>query len=464
MNFEVILIIKKHSHSFFDPSLMMSEWRGFDIVIWNPPYIKEYDNRNAFNWLRDKPYYIWKMDLWYYFACYWLDLLKDWWIQSFIAQNNWITSFGAKIMRNKLLEDSKIKEFIDFWDFKVFENVWIQTMIYILEKTKSNLKYEVKYSKLENKDFDRKKIDLFLVDSKNTTDYKKHFSKIEKYKYLDKTIDFVDDEKDSILEKIFEKWNFKFTEKEVAQWIQWAPDEPYLVGNINIFSEEEKKYLKKHYTNNFRYYKWLSQNYIIYLRESNFSWKNIQDFPNIFKHFLPNISILKEARIKLETPNKPYYYLHRERDENFFSFWEKIVFSSRVNKPSFLYTIEEYYWSRVLYYIKTDRINYKYITWLLNSSLIEFWLKNKWKLVWDMYQIDKGHFLNIPLIEANEDKQKEIIFLVDEILKITNTAWYNPKDIPEKQQDLEDKIDEIVYELYWLEKEDIDVIEESLEK
>jgi hypothetical protein len=78
-------------------------------------------------------------------------------------------------------------------------------MIYILEKTKSNLKYEVKYSKLENKDFDRKKIDLFLVDSKNTTDYKKHFSKIEKYKYLNKTIDFVDDEKDIIIEKILEK-------------------------------------------------------------------------------------------------------------------------------------------------------------------------------------------------------------------------------------------------------------------
>ena len=67
-------------------------------------------------------------------------------------------------MRNKLLEDSKIKEFIDFWDFKVFENVWIQTMIYILEKTKSNLKYEVKYSKLENKDFVWKMPTKKLVD------------------------------------------------------------------------------------------------------------------------------------------------------------------------------------------------------------------------------------------------------------------------------------------------------------
>ena len=27
-----------YSHSFFDASLMLSEWRGFDIVIGNPPY------------------------------------------------------------------------------------------------------------------------------------------------------------------------------------------------------------------------------------------------------------------------------------------------------------------------------------------------------------------------------------------------------------------------------------------
>ena len=54
----------EHDHSFFDPKLMFSEWNWFDIVIWNPPYIKEYDNKDAFNWFRENsPYYIWKMDL-----------------------------------------------------------------------------------------------------------------------------------------------------------------------------------------------------------------------------------------------------------------------------------------------------------------------------------------------------------------------------------------------------------------
>lgn len=462
---------------FFDLSFMF--WiDNVDILIWNPPYIKEYDNRNAFDWLRDKPYYIWKMDLWYYFACYWLDLLKDWWIQSFIAQNNWITSFGAKIMRNKLLEDSKIKEFIDFWDFKVFENVWIQTMIYILEKTKSNLKYEVKYSKLENKDFDRKKIDLFLYDSRNTTDYKKHYSKIEKYKYLDKTIDFVDDEKDIIIEKILEKWSFRLTEKEVAQWIVFPQDYLNKKNNdflwniyelwswIFVLSQKEldnlyllsfeKNIIKPLYnTEQFSRYYWNNKNkeYVIYTDSSFKDISKIENYPNIKKH-------LDKFKDVITSDNKPYW-LHRARDERFFV-WEKIVAIRKCDKPAFSYVDFDSYVSATFYVIKTDRLNQKYLTWLLNSKLIEFWLKNKWKLQWNNYQLDKEPLLNLPLIEANEDKQKEIIFLVDEILKITNTPWYNPKKNPEKQQELENKIDEIVYELYGLSEEEVKVVEESL--
>jgi len=50
---------------------------GFDIVIANPPYIKEYTKRSAFKGLKKSPYYQGKMDLWYFFACKSIDLLKD---------------------------------------------------------------------------------------------------------------------------------------------------------------------------------------------------------------------------------------------------------------------------------------------------------------------------------------------------------------------------------------------------
>ena len=87
-----------------------SEWmfgkelsRGFDIVIGNPPYIKEYTFRDAFEGVRNSPYYQGKMDLWYLFACKNLDnLRKKSGVLCFIATNNWTTNSGASKMRAKI--------------------------------------------------------------------------------------------------------------------------------------------------------------------------------------------------------------------------------------------------------------------------------------------------------------------------------------------------------------------------
>jgi hypothetical protein len=77
-------------------------------------------------------------------------------------------------------------------------------MIYILEKTKSNLNYEVKYSKIENKDFDRRDINKFLYDNKNTEEYSKFNTKIKKLENMDKNINFINAKNDIIINKISE--------------------------------------------------------------------------------------------------------------------------------------------------------------------------------------------------------------------------------------------------------------------
>jgi hypothetical protein len=52
-----------------------------------------------------------------------------------MAQNNWITSSGASILRNEVLTRSEIKTFVDFVDFlKLFQSAGIQTMIYAIQK------------------------------------------------------------------------------------------------------------------------------------------------------------------------------------------------------------------------------------------------------------------------------------------------------------------------------------------
>lgn len=468
-----------HSAEFFDPSLMMGNAK-FDIVIGNPPYIKEYDNRNAFDWLRDKAYYMWKMDLWYYFACYWLDLLKENWVQSFIAQNNWITSFGAKKMRNKILEDAKIKEFIDFWDFKVFQNVWIQTMIYILEKTKNNINYEVKYSKIESKDFDRRNINKFLYDNKNSEEYSKFNTKIKKIENINKNINFINAKNDIIINKISQNWDLFLDSKEVANWIHphhWLVSKKMLEilwKNYNVWdwvfylSEDEKlnlnltdfeKTLLKplYFTDKIFRYSWNHENNysIIYTNSSFKDIDKINDYPNIKNHLDTFVDIIT-------SDNKPYW-LHRARDEDFF-IWEKIISLRKAVKPTFSYIdFNSYVWAE-FYLIKTDKVNLKFLTWLLNSKLIEFWLKYKWKMQWNIYQVDKEPLVSIPIKKILEEKQKPFIELVDSVLEITKQSFYDPKNPPKEQLDLESEIDDMVYELYGLSEEEIKVVEKNLEK
>ena len=86
-----------------------------------------------------------KMDLWYGFACHGIDLLCRNGHLCFIAQNNWTTSAGAKKMRNKIVEDVRILQMLDFNTYMVFENADIQTMIMLFEKNQTTDNYGLDY-------------------------------------------------------------------------------------------------------------------------------------------------------------------------------------------------------------------------------------------------------------------------------------------------------------------------------
>ena len=433
---------------------------GFDVIIGNPPYIKEFVNKDAFNGLHDSKYYQGKMDLWTMFACISIDLLKNNGVMGFIAPNNWVTNAGASIMRNKILTDGELKTFIDFGDYKVFQQAGIQTMIYIFEKQKPSKKYEIDYLRINDKNVSEEKLILDIFSDKIKIE-------IEPEKLIDKNITFSNQESSSIFYKIETKKNFELTEKEVGQGIVAAPDKYFLEKDIDSYSKDEQKFLKPFCTASGKYKGGESENYIFYLSDKNFNNQKLEDYPNIEKHFKPFEKILTEAKEKYGTPNKPYFYLHREREETFFKQGPKIVCGVRVAYPSFFYTEEPYYGSRALNFIKTERINLKYLTGILNSKLSFFWLKNKGKQLGDLLQVDKGPLLEIPICIGDKEQQKQIVMLVDKMISLNkelqealthSNEWESIKSEIEKT---DKKIDEEVYELYGLKSEEIEIIENS---
>lgn len=108
----------------------------------------------------------------------------------------------------------------------------------------------------------------------------------------------------------------------------------------------------------------------------------------------------------------------------------------------------------------------KYLTGLLNSALVKYWLSHKGKMQGNNFQVDKEPLLNIPILKPDEAQQEKIAGLVDKTTKLygdyRNTSantdkWHSLKTEIEK---LEREIDREVYKLYGLTNEEIKIVEQ----
>ncbi|ECO2083082.1 class I SAM-dependent DNA methyltransferase [Campylobacter coli] len=431
-------------------------FKGFDLIIGNPPYIKENDNKDLFTNTKKLRTYQGKMDIWYHFVGRGFDILKNNGYLAFIATNNWVTNSGAKKLRNIVLEESQILSLVDFSSFMVFDSASIQTMIMQFQKIKPPKNYEFHFAKITTQTPIYEDV-INLLKNEKTQNNEILSINLTPKKFIDKTLNFTKSDYEELFNKIQKYGKFYLEESEVAQGIVPAIDEAFVIKDKNVFSKNEQCFIKEYYTGlSGKFYSSFTDKYLIYLSNKNYSG-NLDDLPNLKQHFQKYKEILKESKIKYKTPNKPYFYLHREREEKFFKKGEeKIISQVRCIEPIFVYSNENFYGSRALFFIQTCRINLKYLTGVLNSKLIAFWLKHKGKIQGNLFKIDKEPLLNIPVVNINSKNEKlanKLISLVDEILK----AKEQNKNA--NTQELENKINSIVYKLYNLTEDEIKIIE-----
>ncbi|EAL1328071.1 class I SAM-dependent DNA methyltransferase, partial [Campylobacter jejuni] len=419
-------------------------FKGFDLIIGNPPYIKENDNKDLFTNTKKLRTYQGKMDIWYHFVGRGFDILKNNGYLAFIATNNWVTNSGAKKLRNIVLEESQILSLVDFSSFMVFDSASIQTMIMQFQKIKPPKNYEFHFAKITTQTPIYEDV-INLLKNEKTQNNEILSINLTPKKFIDKTLNFTKSDYEELFNKIQKYGKFYLEESEVAQGIVPAIDEAFVIKDKNVFSKNEQCFIKEYYTGlSGKFYSSFTDKYLIYLSNKNYSG-NLDDLPNLKQHFQKYKEILKESKIKYKTPNKPYFYLHREREEKFFKKGEeKIISQVRCIEPIFVYSNENFYGSRALFFIQTCRINLKYLTGVLNSKLIAFWLKHKGKIQGNLFKIDKEPLLNIPVVNINSKNEKlanKLISLVDEILKVKE------QDKNANTQELENKINSLVYKL-----------------
>ncbi|MBW2663144.1 MAG: N-6 DNA methylase [Deltaproteobacteria bacterium] len=453
--------------SFFDMEWMFGARDGFDIVIGNPPYIKEYTDKKAFNGFREQSsYYQGKMDIWYGFACIGIDLLKITGNLCFIATNNWVTNAGASKFRKKVIEETKINKLLDFNNYMIFENADIQTMIMIFNKALNIDKYRFDYRKLQGDNLANNNVnDLFLKNKTENTLF--YTPQIIKKNHLNTLLVFNDPKIDDVLQKITVKDYFLLNTNEVANGIHSHHDfvnkrmqivlgkdfsvrdgifalsktEKNLLNLTNI----EKNILKPYYTTNElnKYYGDKNNSYWLIYTSSKFKKpENIKPYPNIKKH-------LDKFKDIITSDNRPYG-LHRARKEAFFTGEKIIALRKCAKEPIFTYTDFDCYVSATFYVIKTEKINNKFLAGFLNSKLCAFWLRYKGKMQGNNYQVDKEPLINIPIPQISPQSQLPFISLVDTILA--------KKEKSEDTTALEAEIDARVAHLYNLTEEEYSLI------
>jgi adenine-specific DNA-methyltransferase len=366
-----------------------------------------------------------------------LDNLADGGYLSFVAPNSWISNSGASIFRDKVLADGELVTFVDFEDFKVFEDAGIQTMIFVFKKCTPRTKYTVNYAKVEDKNLSLENIKL-LLSSKLTVEIegiKKFPAEIEPTKLIGKNLSFVDEAGAIILDKIERGKRWFLDRKEVAQGIvapQEFVTERHLESsniqanpndgifqlktqekeNLNLSSQELELMKPFYTTDQLGRYVAEPQNdlWVIYTK-SDIKDK-IENFPNIKQHL--------ERFTQIITSDYKPYGLHRARDERFFV-GDKIISLRKCIEPTFSFVDFDCYVSQTYYVIKTKRVNLKFLIGVLNSKIVAFWLRYKGKMQGDLYQVDKEPLLNIPIPTATIEQQTQIAELVDKIIELKKT-------------------------------------------
>ena len=116
-----------------------------------------------------------------------------------------------------------------------------------------------------------------------------------------------------------------------------------------------------------------------------------------------------EERRENQNKRLNFFHLHWPREDSFFEKKSKILSVRKCAYPTFTYTEDEAYVMMSFNIIISDRIDLKYLTGLLNSKLVAFWLKNKGKMQGNNYQLDKEPLLEIPIYKPNHEDRKSVV-------------------------------------------------------
>ena len=430
---------------------------GFDIVIANPPYIKERDNKKVFDpivttkW--GKKYHAGKMDYWYYFLHRALEITHDKSYICYITSRYWINSSGSKKLIRHINETSSFVSILDIGSLKLFDNVVGHHMVTLYNKGK-RIK-ECLYSRIKDstENITAQKFDIQKYIPNDSIISDKWEVVLEDRKELECTSTLKDYCK--ISQGVVEA-----SDKISSRMYKNQPDESYHVGQgifvltkseldlLNLSSQEMtsvREYLGDGAITRYNI-DYNQSKYLIYADEHyRYLIKTDPNYSNIKAH-------LDHMSKYITSCWKPYG-IHRARKREYFEN-NKIIAPSMFAHPLFAIDMDNLFvgmsYNVIIPY---DLGNIYWLTGLLNSKFADNWFyKNaKHRGVGVDVGVDKLRDFPIPPKEN---------FIFHEMTELVKSIMHS-KDCGNDTSALESEIDHLVYQLYGLTDEEIKIIEGS---
>ena len=420
---------------------------GFDIIIGNPPYIKERGNKEIFEPILKsrigKLYHQGKMDFWYYFIHRGLDILKDAGFLSFITNSYWMRSDGATKMINRLKEEATFITIVDFDNYKVFEDVSGKHNLSIIKKGISkNSKVEIfkidKSNPNTNIESYPKELVLHstLIDSNNKLSINIGNEIFDDFEILDNHFDTsvgVQESTDKVTKK--QKEQSKNLEVEIGDGVfVLAKNE---IEKLNLSTDE--KLLFKPYLNTSHVIK-----YGIEFQEEYLLYSGKVEREKIAKGYYPNIKRHLDKMREFVTSSNLPYGIHRTREQRFFES-PKLICKGMFKSPEFYYDENKYYcgFSFTVIIQKSNKYDLKFLLGLMNSCVGEYWfnLNGKSRGIGVDIGVKVFRQFPLPLVDTSEsiELSTKLINYVTQIQDLKKEIA--SVKLPDKKRQLSDKID-----------------------
>lgn len=414
---------------------------GFDIIIGNPPYIKERDNKKVFEPVKTtrlgKNWYQGKMDYWYFFLHVAMDYINQNGSICFITPRYWLNSAGATKLIDRLKKNMNFVDLVDIGNLKVFDNVVGYHMIALYENKKNdNFTYKKIINNLSDINSNNNTDNIRIIQKNNSEIYSQNNEiildgKINKFKNVLNLGDICEisqgvvEASDKISKRMYtNNTNDKF---EIGMGIFVLNKQE--LDNLNL-NDDEYKCIKKYIDgkdikkNRIEF----SGKYLIYSdSEVKEKIKN-GEFPNLKRH-------LDKMQDYITSSNKPYG-IHRFRKKYYFEN-KKIITPSMFGKPNFVIDENNYYVGMSFNCIIQKDYDYslEYIAAILNSKFAKDWFYKNGKKRGIGVDIGVDKLRSFPIKIVNSDIQRKIINIEKELIK-----YYSEEN--------KNCLDEIIYSLY----------------